>query len=1419
MPLTVNFADSSLSPVSTVNSWSWNFDDPFSGGSNTSSSNNPVHTFDSSGIYNVQLIIGTNWGCTDTVNVDVPVGVMPVLVEFSMSDTVACANQSVQFTDLSTDSINNWLWFFGDSTGLTSVEQNPSHAFTDTGTVIVTLIAGHNGCNDTVQHSLVIVPPKTVFIVSPAIGCTVPHLASFDDFSIGADTWLWDFGDGFTSTDTNTTHTYTAPGNYTVKLVITNANGCVDSGFAAVVIPDLQADFVPLDSIGCFSFFATFTNTSTYLHTPAITANSWTFGDGSAPVVNNANFSPTYLYNDTGTFDVMLVITDFYGCVDTMIKPQAVSSHGIYPNFSSDVTNGCAPLVVSFTDSTVGSLQPDSWSWDFGDGSPVDTTQNPVHVYTNAGTFSIQLTVADSNGCTDSITFSSLISTTRPSPIYTFDTPICIGQDLAIQNSSLGQGISYLWDFGDGDTASIANPLHGYADTGFYALTLIVTDSNGCDSTAVNIVDVSPSSTAGIVVDTLNTSCPPLVVSFQDSSSSDVVSWFWDFGDGSTSASENPIHTYSFPDTLDVMLAVANATGCVDTLILPDLIQIGGPFGTFSFIPDSGCVPLAVSFQANATNTSNYVWDFGDGVIDSVSGSSASHIYLNEGTPHPALILIDSIGCQQTAQPPDPDSILIDNPVALFASSTTLLYTTLCGLDTVYFFDASSVESPFTSLTSWSWDFGDGNTDTFPNPFNVYNDTGTYLVVLGVSSTLGCNKYDSLVITVEIDTINILRASIPVVTDVACGGGNSGAATGLALGGTAPYTYLWSDDSAQTTIQSTGLVAGTYLFSVIDSNGCTASDSTLISEPPALIATIFDSTMVTCNGLGDGTAEAIGTGGSGSYTYLWNDPSVQSSALATNLNVDTFTVTITDSLGCTAKDSVVITEPVLLTVIDASQNNVTCFGGSDGVAVSTTSGGTQPYTYLWNTTPIQTDTMIDSLSAGNYTVVVLDSFSCTSSITFTITEPPLLFSLIVDTTSILCFGDTTGEALISIIGGIPPYEILWLSVGDTGVTADSLWSGTHLYQVTDSIGCQITDSLWLSQPSKIDITINVGDGSICKYGKDSVQATAIGGTPPLTYDWDNGLGSGQAWKPLTPDTTTTYQLTVTDANNCNLQDSVQIFVFKLIKVAVSSDTLCLGDSIGLDVFIVEGGDSTYSYVWNFGDGVIDTTSDTSASHVYATIGLNILDLTVIGPDVCVTDSLVFDPLTILRSPIAGAFADPLVTNTVSPLISFTSKSKSSSLLDTLVSWFWDFGDQVNSSLVHPTHLYADSGTYLVSHAVINNFGCTDTSTLIIRINTSFEIEVPSGFTPDPTGANGGFYIPGTLDNNVFYPITRFVEDFHMMIFNRWGEMVFESFDIAVGWDGYYRGKLSQQDVYVWKIELRYIDGSEFKEIGDITLVR
>ena len=255
------------------------------------------------------------------------------------------------------------------------------------------------------------------------------------------------------------------------------------------------------------------------------------------------------------------------------------------------------------------------------------------------------------------------------------------------------------------------------------------------------------------------------------------------------------------------------------------------------------------------------------------------------------------------------------------------------------------------------------------------------------------------------------------------------------------------------------------------------------------------------------------------------------------------------------------------------------------------------------------------------------------------------------------------------------------------------------------------------------------------------------------------------------------------------------------------------------------GDTISSWYWDFGDG--NTSTEQDPAHTFPDTGTYPVMLAVINeygcPDtiiktmiICSDQPSTSNILVLSPLPISTCSADPAVTSTTVtefPTINFTSANSD------IYSYHWDFGDGDTTNVENPMHIYNDSGTYSTVVTITNIFGCVNTCSLDVVINPFFEIKVPNAFTPDPSGPNGGVYNVNIFDNNVFFPVTRFVDEFHMMIFNRWGELVFESFDIDIGWDGYYRDKLSQSDAYAWKIEVKFIQGKVVKLVGDVTLIR
>jgi gliding motility-associated-like protein len=240
-------------------------------------------------------------------------------------------------------------------------------------------------------------------------------------------------------------------------------------------------------------------------------------------------------------------------------------------------------------------------------------------------------------------------------------------------------------------------------------------------------------------------------------------------------------------------------------------------------------------------------------------------------------------------------------------------------------------------------------------------------------------------------------------------------------------------------------------------------------------------------------------------------------------------------------------------------------------------------------------------------------------------------------------------------------------------------------------------------------------------------------------------------------------------------------------------------------------DRPVSYLWTFGDG--NTSSSIAPTHVYPA-GNFIVSLTVTTPLGCSADALTTGAVHAYADPIAAFTADPWETDADHADVQFTDQSTG-----TISAWDWSFGDESGSMDPDPEHLYLEPGIWQVSLAVTSDHGCTGSVDHSITVHPVYDITIPNAFTPDPHGGSGGGFDPMDLSNDVFYPFIRFVKDFRMSIFNRWGELVFESDDIERGWDGYYKGQLSQQDVYVYRIWVRFVDNKEVERMGDVTLFR
>ncbi|MGI8634253.1 MAG: PKD domain-containing protein, partial [Segetibacter sp.] len=603
-PMVVSFTDNSTgNPVS----WKWDL-----GNGTISFLQNPIATYFTPGTYNVKLIVGNAGGMDSIVKSKyVVVNALPV-VYFRASDTTGCFPLKVQFKDSSiagSGSVANWQWDFGD--GTLSTEQNPSHTYTSPGTFNVILrVSNTGGCSGVLNKAAYInisagVKASFSFLTVP--GCQSPSPVTFvnESSGIGTLTYRWNFGDGKTSTASNPTNNYSA-GLYTVKLIAASSFGCTDTIVKtnAVAVGLIHAQISSADTI-CEGETLQFTNASAPTN---FSSSQWDFGDGTKSTQTN----PGKTYANAGSYKVKLVVV-LDACKDSVTKTITVLPKPTAA-FTASNASGCAkPLNVSFVNQSVNS---NSYKWSFGDGS-TSTLRDPVHGYTQAGTYSVSLTAFNDKGCATTITKTNLVNVT-PLKIDSIKNlkikgclPIRVSPVAVIKDNM--PVASYEWDFGDGSKSTSATPSHTYNTPGTFDVKLIITTAAGCTDTFTlkQAVEAGNRPITKFAADPKDV-CAEAPVSFTDLTTTGTVNkWQWFFGDGGTSNIQNPTYVYNDTGYFSVTL-IAASFGCEDTLKMEKLIHVRPPiarFDTTYFCNE----PLNRNFINKSIGANTWNWNFGDG--------------------------------------------------------------------------------------------------------------------------------------------------------------------------------------------------------------------------------------------------------------------------------------------------------------------------------------------------------------------------------------------------------------------------------------------------------------------------------------------------------------------------------------------------------------------------------------------------------------------------------------------------------------------------------------------------------------------------------------------------------------------------------------------------------------------------------------
>lgn len=592
-------------------------------------------------------------------------------------------------------------------------------------------------------------------------------------------------------------------------------------------------------------------------------------------------------------------------------------------------------------------------------------------------------------------------------------------------------------------------------------------------------------------------------------------------------------------------------------------------------------VPKTITIPANQGSASIDFFPFDDGIPE---GPETVEIYI--GNPNCVGTIQDSL------------IFLIEDELEL---SVDPLLAFICLGDSLTF----SVEGPGSDF-SWS-------PPIFLNDPSIKEPTTTPTVntIYTVTSTVSTCTAEA---TSEINVTDVVLSA--TVTQIICGGTNTGAIDLNVTGGQSPIEFSWIGPNGFSAITEdiTDLAPGIYAVLVTDRDGCTANYSVEITEIPALVATLNSPVFqggdnISCFAASDGQITANVTGGLAPFDFEWDDPLIQTTQTAINLAAGTYTVIVTDANNCTTSQSITITQPVGITGTLVNRINVLCAGESTGSALVQAIGGHAPYGYEWNTIPPQFGPIATGLPAGVYTVDITDVNNCSGTTVVEIEEPDAPLTGNVETTNPICFGDLTGEAIAHISGGVLPYIYAWNAPTSPNDSINSgLGAGNYSMTVTDFNNCSITIPFNITEPTELNLTNVSQTNVLCNGGLGSVTVSASGGTPDYTFGWDTNPA---VTTPNLDDVTAgTYTVIATDANGCADTLVIEITEPAALDISITEIILplCHDTEDGSITVLAVGGASPLAYEWN--------TIPPTAGPILSGVGSGTYEVTVSDDNGC-----------------------------------------------------------------------------------------------------------------------------------------------------------------------------------------------------------
>ncbi|MBN2683245.1 MAG: PKD domain-containing protein [Bacteroidales bacterium] len=884
------------------------------------------------------------------------------------------------------------------------------------------------------------------------------------------------------------------------------------------------------------------------------------------------------------------------------------------------------------------------------------------------------------------------------------------------------------------------------------------------------------------------------------------------------------------------------------------------PTSTFSItnIPCFGDSAI-VTYTGSASSTAFYDWNFGD-AINNPSGQGPHLIYWNSSGYHNISLTVTDNTCvsEETTEnilmPEELNSIVNTGNIECPGGVTSI----------------SIIANGGTGSYSYNWD---------PNPGSLTNvGSGTYN--LTISDNNGCSNYHNFTIN---EPPGFVYDNHPV--NLLCNGDFSGTIDIDYAGGTLPYSFQWSGPSGfnASTEDISALAAGTYNIFIEDSGGCTLSDEITITQPNVLNAQIVSSTNISCFGNCDGSAIVTATGGTPPYSCFWE--TLETSTFASDLCAGITYVSITDANNCQAATSVEIFQPDLLT-IEVLATNVNCYGESNGTITVNTSGGTPPFSFNYSPSLLNTGIQ-NNLSAGAYNLTVSDANNCNATAYVVISEPSSPLNLSYIQTNPICFGENTGSIDISVSGGTPNYTYNW-SDSLSSEDLSNLSAGIYSLTLTDSNGCTAGIGTEIIQPERIKVVCSE-DQTICINESAVVSATATGGTNPYTYHWSNYFSAQTQVVSPSQSQSYSITVTDINGCTSNIETvNINVHDSLILKLYTQDNIICEGQPAVIHSFFDGGnggpyiltengevvvmpyivyptGTSTFTfqlndmcttpavldsikievikkpeisfnwdnpagcephhvsfnglsspnhvnYYWDFGDNLNNFSTKPSPSHLYANDGVYDVSLTVTDTvNGCKSTIYNNGIITVYPLPKAEFLPEPQIASILNPTIYFHNNSE----LNFENTWYFGLIDSSNS--LNPEYLFSEVGNYNVTLFVKTEYGCVDSTTVWVKIKDEFTFYAPTAFTPNRNATNDIFTVFG-------YGIDP--GNFKMLIYNRWGELVFETDKYnpdnpyEYGWNGQIKSEnIGTTGVYKWLVIYKDLNGIQHERTGNVTLIR